>query len=97
MAFWLYGAAVELGPEKFGFCTTLSPRALMVRVLPAAPTHGPAPVTAPVVIVSPSTELIAGVAFGYSLSGRLYPSAKAWVGITGVSMYAVKPGMNGVS
>src|SRR6266702_1799970 len=31
MVFWLYGAAVAFGPEKFGFCTTLSPRAVIVR------------------------------------------------------------------
>ena len=65
----------------------------MVSVWPAALTHGPAP---PPIDV-PSTDLIAGVVSGYSQSGRLYLSAKAMVGTTGVSRYAVWPGMNGHS
>jgi hypothetical protein len=65
----------------------------MIRLLPAALTQGPAPPP----LASPVTVETAGVRSGYSLSGRLYPSAKAWVGITGVSMYWVWPGMKGVS
>jgi len=65
----------------------VEPRQEMVRVCPVALTHGPATPLLPV------TLPMAGVLSGYSLSGRLYPSAKAMVGITGVSMYAVVPGI----
>ena len=50
MVFWLNGATEALGPEKFGFCTTLSPRAVMVSsaepdVALAPPANTSVPVT----------------------------------------------------
>ncbi len=48
MVFWLYGAEVAFGPEKFGFWTVLSPSAVMVRVTPE-----PSPEPSTAVAVAP--------------------------------------------
>jgi hypothetical protein len=52
MVFWLYGAVVALGPEKFGFCTTFWPRAVMVmRMLPPEESAPPARASDPGAVI----------------------------------------------